>query len=92
MSVHRLGLVLIKRAQRDTRSIQVYTLRQWGVERAIAYETAIDEAFETLRNHPRLGRLRDDLRLGLLSFPAEHHVIYYRIKPNALVDLLRVLR
>ena len=90
MSAPRLGLVLTKRAQRDVRAIQLYTLRQWGAEQAIAYEAAIDQALETLRDRPRLGRVRDELRPGLLSYPAEHHVIYYRLKPD-VVEVVRVL-
>ena len=69
---------------------QDYTLRQWGVEQALAYEAAIDRALEALRNHPRMGRTRDELRPGLLSFPAEHHVIFYRIKTD-LIEVVRIL-
>ena len=90
MSAHRFGLALTKRAQRDVRGIQLYTLRQWGAEQALTYEAAIDRALETLRDHPRMGRARDDLRPGLFSFPAEHHVIYYRIKAGA-IEVVRIL-
>lgn len=90
MSAPRRGLVLTKRAQRDIRAIQLYTLREWGAEQALAYETAIDKAMETLRDQPRIGKARDDLRLGLLGFPAEHHVIYDRLKPDA-IEVVRIL-
>jgi plasmid stabilization system protein ParE len=41
---------------------------------------AITDRFFLLGNHPYVGRLRDNLRPGLRSFPVGQYVIIYRIK------------
>jgi toxin ParE1/3/4 len=45
---------------------------------------------ETLRDHPRMGRERDDPRPGLLSLPVEHHVLYYRLRRD-VIEVVRIL-
>lgn len=101
MSARRLRLEVTERANDDLRSIQAYTLAQWGADQATAYEAAIHSAFETLRTHPALGKDRGDLRLGLRSFPISSHVILYHVAEDTLtvlrvvhqrMDILRALR
>ena len=41
---------------------------------------AITDRFFLLGNHPYVGRLRNDLRAGLRSFPVGQYVIIYRIE------------
>jgi len=40
---------------------------------------AITDRFFLLGNHPYVGRLRDDLRSGLRSFPVGQYLMIYRI-------------
>lgn len=37
-----------------------------------------------------IGKARDDLGAGLRAWPVEHHVIYYRIKSDA-IEVVRIL-
>ncbi len=90
MSAPSPRLALTKRAQRDVRAIEVYTLRTWGPEQALAYDAAIEKAFDVLRNQPRIGTVRDEIRLGLWSFPAERHILYYRLTRGE-IEILRIL-
>ncbi len=85
MSVPEHRLVLTRRAQSDARSIQVFSLQQWGAEQAAAYDEAINRALEQLRAHPLLGRPREELRPGLRGYPVEQHVILYRVEGNAVI-------
>jgi toxin ParE1/3/4 len=55
----------------------------------MAYEAAIDHAYDILRDYPRIGKKRDDLRPNLLSFPVEHHVLFYRIKGD-VIEIVRI--
>jgi len=48
---------------------------------------AITDRLFLLGNHPYVGRLRDDLRPGLRSFPAGQYVIIYRINGIDVVIL-----
>jgi toxin ParE1/3/4 len=43
-----------------------------------------------LGGYPEFGRARDDVRAGLRSALAQRHVIFYRIKPDA-IEIVRVL-
>ncbi len=40
---------------------------------------SITDRFHLLADHPYVGRLREDLRAGLRSFPVGQYVIIYRI-------------
>lgn len=90
MSAPRFRLVLTKRAQRDSRNIYLYTLGTWGAEQAIVDEAAFDKVYGLLQKNPRLGRERPELRPGLMSFPVEHHVLFYRIK-GEVIEIARIL-
>jgi toxin ParE1/3/4 len=72
------------------RSIQLYTLQRWGAEQASIYDAAINQGFELLRDNPRIGKRRPELRPNLLSFPVEHHVLFYRVKRDA-IEIVRIL-
>ena len=83
-------MIVAPRAQRDFRSIRLYGLREWGRVRVDAYQAAITSGFERLRDHPAIGKARDDLETGLCAWPVEHHVIYYRVSPGA-IEIGRIL-
>lgn len=85
MSVPSLKLRITTRAARDFRSIQRYTLEHWGPDQVNAYSVAINLAFQVLRDLPHLGKARDELRLGVSSFPVERHTIYYRVRGDTLI-------
>ena len=67
-----------------------YSLEQWGDERATDYISALNRAFQTLRDNPHLGAAKDGLYPGLRAFPVERHILYYRIKGD-LIEIVRVL-
>jgi toxin ParE1/3/4 len=91
MSARRSKLELAPGAQRDLRSIRAYSVKQWGVRQANAYRAALRRGLDTLRDHPRIGRTRDDLSPpGLWSLQIEHHVVYYRIGDDA-IEVARIL-
>ncbi len=85
MSAPRRRLVLTELAAGDLKSIQRYSLEQWGAEQMTAYEDAIHHALDTLRDQPYLGRNRDDLLTGLRSLGIASHTIFYRIEGDNLV-------
>lgn len=87
MSARRLRLELAPRAQRDLLGIRLYTVERWGEDQADSYLAALNKGFETLRDHPRIGDSRDDLRSELRSFPVEQHLVLYRIGGEAIYDL-----
>lgn len=79
MSARNLRVELSAKASRDARSIQLFTVKQWGSEQAALYDEAILQALETLRSHPELGRHRKELGLDLRSYRVNSHTIFYRV-------------
>lgn len=71
--------------------IWYYVARESGsIEIADRLIDSITDRFFLLAIHPYVGRLREDLRPGLRSFPVGQYVIIYRIE-DADVLILHVL-
>lgn len=71
--------------------IWYYVARESGsIEIADRLIDSITDRFFLLANHPYVGRLREDLRPGMRSFPVGQYVIIYRIE-DADVLILHVL-
>ena len=84
---HRLS----RQAESDLADIWHYIASESGsVEVADLFIDSITSRFLLLADHPYVGRLRDDLRPGLRSFPLGQYVIIYRID-GADVLVLHVL-
>lgn len=88
MSSPKPRIELAARAQRDLRSIRIYTVKRWGEDQADAYFAELSSAFDTLRNNPLIGTARDDLKLGVRSLVVREHRVLYR----ATEHVIRVLR
>lgn len=58
--------------------------------KADAFVDLIDQKFQALAAHPKLGRSRDELGEGLRSFPIGKYIIFYRVIPSG-VEIVRVL-
>lgn len=50
----------------------------------------VDAQFQLLSQQPGIGRMRNELRDGLRSFPFERYVIFYLVIENG-IDIVRVL-
>jgi toxin ParE1/3/4 len=84
--------VLAPEAAAQLDDIWYYVATESGsVERADRFVEAITKRFYRLSRYPRLGRLRDDLRPGLWSFPAGDYVIVYRLTQHDDVLILIIL-
>lgn len=90
MSAPKFNLILSPRAQKDFRDIRLYGQREWGAPRAEAYQISLTRGFERLRDFPEIGKTRDDLEAGLRSWMVEHHVLYYRVRAEA-IEIARIL-
>ena len=51
---------------------------------------ALEDKLQLLATQPRMGRMRDELLSGLLSFPVGRYVVFFKPHPNG-IDLVRVL-
>ena len=68
---------LAEQALFDLMAIADYTAERWGKTQALTYLDALEVRLAALARQPLLGRQRDELADGLLSFPFESHVIFY---------------
>jgi toxin ParE1/3/4 len=85
MSVPDRRLALSRRASRDLRTIQHYSVRQWGTEQATVNDEALARALTALQDHPNLGQDRSDLVPGLRSYPVGSYMIFYRVAGGTLL-------
>ena len=83
--------VVIKRPRAKIDLIEIWDYIADDSEvRADAFIDRIDQKFRTLAQRPLIGRLRDELAVGLRSFPVGRYVIFYRPLSNG-VEIVRVL-
>lgn len=85
-STYRLSL----EADQDLEDVFDYTLREFGIDQAIAYVNGFEAIFMSLAANTELGRKRDDVRKDLRSFVKGSHTIFYRILKNRIY-IVRVL-
>jgi toxin ParE1/3/4 len=91
MSARRSAIQLTPQADRDYENNLLYTERTWGETQSATYQTSIAQALSALRDHPLVGRPRDDLFPGCRSIQAEQYVIYFHQPRAQEIDLLRIL-
>jgi toxin ParE1/3/4 len=77
-----------ERAQEDLLEIWEYIARE-NPESAERQLQTFRDKFELLLNHPLIGRERNEIFIGLRSFPAGRYVIFYQPMDYG-VEVLRV--
>lgn len=82
--------VLSKKAEEDIESIYHYGNYRFGKNLAVQYLIGLESSFEKLYENPAIGKLRNEIKVGLYSFPFISHVIFYRILQNH-IRIVRVL-
>jgi toxin ParE1/3/4 len=78
------------KAERDLESIIDYTVHEWGVSQANTYLDGLESRAQLLAENLGLGAARETLSEGLLSFPYESHILYYKKHARNIV-IVRVL-
>jgi len=81
-SLPEYSLVLAERAQDDFEDIILYTEQTWGEKQADEYASVIRRALQSLKQNPRMGHSRSELRPGYRCFHAGRHLILYRIEAS----------
>lgn len=79
-----------EKAEGDLEAIIDYTVQQWGASQAEAYLDGLEIHAQLLADNPDLGAKREPLSEGLLSFPYESHILYYKRQSHG-VTIVRVL-
>jgi len=66
-------------SEQDVISIRNYTMNRWGMDQTTKYLTLLEQRLEWLSDHPELGKKRNEINEGYISFPEGRHVIFYRV-------------
>ncbi|CAN7662045.1 type II toxin-antitoxin system RelE/ParE family toxin [Ensifer sp. ENS11] len=84
-------LAITPLAREDVKEIGRYTQRTWGVAQRDVYLRGFAALFERLRTGAIVGRLRSEVRDGLLCYPYNRHLVFFRRDRHGDVVILRVL-
>ena len=77
-------------AYEDLKEISRYTQNKWGVKKRNLYLAALNSRFNWLSENPEIGKCRDDIKDGYLSYPEGKNVIFYRVRMNH-IEILAIL-
>ena len=79
-----------KRSEVDLETIVRHTLDNWGDEQVTRYIDGLEKRVQSLADAPSLGKLHDDLSIGLRGFVYQSHMIYY-VEAEHGITVVRVL-
>ena len=82
--------ILSKKSEEDIEAIYEFGLQKFGKDQAIEYLIELRSYFELLLKNPNIGKQRNEIKEGLLSFPFSSHIIFYRIISNH-IRIVRIL-
>ncbi len=82
-------LIIAPLAEEDLEFIWLY-IADDQPDNADRYLDHLLKKAQLLAENPKIGVLRDELRAGLYSFPADHYLFFYRPVSNG-IELARVL-
>jgi toxin ParE1/3/4 len=82
--------ILSPNAQKSLRNIKAYSSEKFGKEQAVVYLKLIEKKLQLIAETPDIGRKREEIKNGYLSFLAGSHVIFYRKAKNH-VDIIDIL-
>lgn len=80
-----MRLEIASAAKADLRHIQAFGNARYGKRQSTTYLSEMIDLFDLLCTSPEMNRPRAEFRSDVRLQPYEAHVIFYRIKENAVV-------
>jgi toxin ParE1/3/4 len=74
----------------DLKSIVRFTRKKWSKEQTVDYVGGLRRQAKNLAETPEIGKKRDDLANGLLSFHYVSHILFYIVEFHG-ITIVRVL-
>jgi len=78
---------LTRQAQNDIAAIAEYTIKEFGIDQAVAYRDGLVRAFEFLAEFPRAARERTEINPPVRAYPYKSHIIVYVIDSDDVLIL-----
>ncbi|MEG3088492.1 type II toxin-antitoxin system RelE/ParE family toxin [Sphingomonas sp. PB4P5] len=80
-----MRLKLSRRAEADLADIRDYSVERFGVDRAIAYLDAIEQAFRRILLYPEIGEEYPAVAPAIRSLACQRHRIFYVAEDRTIV-------
>ena len=80
------------KAKTDLKRIARFTEKHWGRAQRNEYLMQLDACFHKLSKNPYMGQECNYIRPGCRKFPMESHLVFYEIRDDETVLVIRVLR
>lgn len=81
---------LSEQAEAHLEDIQIYSLSELGLIQAEHYLAEIQNIFELLLLHPKLGKPAEHIRMNYRMIGAGSHIIYYHVSCE-FIDITAIL-
>ena len=82
--------ILSPNAQKSLGNIKTYSLEDFGEKQTITYLKLIEKKLQMISESPDIGRNREEIKKGYLSFLAGSYIVFYRKAKNH-VDIIDIL-
>ena len=79
------------KAQSDLINIWEFTFENWSVEQADRYYELIIDKINQICQKPDIGKKYDYVREGYWGANVKSHIIFYKIRDQKLIEIIRVL-
>lgn len=78
-------------ARTDLEQIWDYTYDRWGARQAEEHVRELQHAIDRAATNPRIGGPCDEIRPGYRKLAAGSHMLFYRVTPDDVIDIVRIL-
>ncbi|MEG1267411.1 MAG: type II toxin-antitoxin system RelE/ParE family toxin [Myroides sp.] len=82
---------LSNKAVQDLSKIYEYTFEFWSEFQAEKYYFELIEYCELLAENPTIGKKFEEIGLEIFKFPANKHIIFYKIISTQHIEVVRIL-
>lgn len=82
---------ITKLAQHDLEKIWEYTINEWSLSQAEKYIDSLLSSFEAIGDGKTQGKAIDSIRKGYKKALHGKHYIFFRLSPDYVVEIIRVL-
>ena len=82
---------LTNEAVQDLSNIWLYTVDAWSEEQADKYYEMLLTTCSNIADNPNVGKNYNKITKDLFGFPANRHIIFYRIISQSQIEITRIL-
>lgn len=81
---------LTNKAVEDLENIYEYTFNFWSENQSDKYYFELIDFFQLLADNPRIGKAYPEIDSEIFGFPANQHLIFFRILNPVEIEIIRI--